>query len=50
MSQENTAMTIEIDGTTYIVSTHYSQGEENIIDKITRLVGEDEIIAGKPMI
>ena len=50
MSQENAAMTIEIDGTTYIVSTHYSQDEENIIDKITRLVGEDEQIAGKPMI
>ena len=47
---ENTAMTIEIDGVTYVVSTHYSQGVETIVDKLTRLVRKDEQIVGKPMI
>jgi len=36
MPQKN-QMTMEIDGITYIVSTHYSKGEETIIEKITRL-------------
>jgi len=50
MSQEKAAMVIEIEGTTYIVSTHFAEGVETIMDKLTRLVQEDEHIAGKPMI
>lgn len=43
MNPEN-EMRMEIDGTTYIVSTHFTDGEESVIDKITRLVQGDENI------
>ena len=50
MSHEKNILTIEIDGTTYIVSTHFSTGEETLVDKLARLVSEDENIAENPMI
>ena len=45
-----TEMKMEIDGTTYIVSTHFTDGEETVMDKITRLVQGDENIVENPMI
>ena len=50
MSTDKNELAIEIDGTTYIISTHFSTGEETIVDKLTRLVQEDENIAENPMI
>ena len=41
---------MEIDGITYIISTHFSTGEETVVDKLARLVQEDESIAENPMI
>ncbi len=38
-------MRIEIEGTTYVVSTHYLDSEETVLDKIVRLVQGDENIA-----
>ena len=46
MTQKN-EMTMEIEGTIYILSTYYSEGDETIIDKITRLVQEDESVLEK---
>jgi len=43
-------MRMEIDGTTYIVSTHFTDGEETVMDKITRLVQGDENIVENPVI
>ena len=41
MNTENETR-IEIDGVTYVVSTHYADSEETVIDKIARLVQGDE--------
>ena len=41
-------LVMEIDGTTYIVSTHFSDSEETVLDKLTRLVSEDENITENP--
>lgn len=40
-------MRIEINGTTYVLSTHYSDGEETVFEKIVRLVQGDEAVTGK---
>ena len=50
MYPDKNEMTMKINGTTYIISTHFSTGEETIVDKLTRLVREDENIAENPMI
>lgn len=40
MQPEN-ELTYEINGTTYVVSIHFSDGQEGIMDKISRLVQND---------
>lgn len=42
-----TEMRMEIEGTTYIVSTYCANGEETVLEKIARLVREDENIVEK---
>ena len=50
MSIDKSDLTMEIDGTIYIVSTHFSDVEETVLHKLVRLVGGDENIAENPMI
>ena len=33
--------TYEINGVTYLVSTHFSEGDESVLDKIGRLIQEE---------
>lgn len=40
----------EINGITYLVSTHFSEGEENVLDKISRLIRQEVENAGSSAI
>ena len=48
MNLDANVLTMEMDGITYIVSTHFSDSEETVLDKLTRLVSEDENIMENP--
>ena len=47
---EGTETSYEINGTTYLVSTHFSEGEESVLDKIERLICEEVENAERPAI
>ena len=40
-NQVKNETTYEINGVTYLVSTHFGEGEENVMDKIGRLIRDE---------
>jgi len=47
---EGTETSYEINDTTYLVSTHFSEGEESVLDKIERLICEEVENAELPVV
>ena len=50
VKMEGTETSYEINGTTYLVSTHFSEGEESVLDKIERLICEEVENAELPVV